>query len=109
MVNGNNTYPGRDLSPFYMTCLGERTQTVGICRFGVYDPTLRACTTELDPGNQFDILSCYDGLYIPPVNLRLVINCCCQLAPTIKYKNRSVATKVAKYSCTLVQVEQCLV
>lgn len=49
MINGNNTYPGRDLSPFYMTCLGERTQTVGICRFGVYDPTLRACTTELDP------------------------------------------------------------
>ncbi|WAR27974.1 hypothetical protein MAR_013678 [Mya arenaria] len=49
MPNGNNTYPGRDLSPFYMTCLGERTQTVGICRFGVYDPTLRACTTELDP------------------------------------------------------------
>ena len=50
MPNANNTYPGRDLSPFYMTCLGERTQTVGICRFGVYDPTLRACTTELDPG-----------------------------------------------------------
>lgn len=49
MLDGNNTYPARDLSPFYMTCLGERTQTVGICRFGVYDPTLRACTTELDP------------------------------------------------------------
>jgi len=53
MPNANNTYPGRDLSPFYMTCLGERTQTVGICRFGVYDPTLRACTTELDPGKLF--------------------------------------------------------
>ena len=51
MLDGNNTYPTRDLSPFYMTCLGDRTVSVGICRFGVYDPTLKSCTTELSPGN----------------------------------------------------------
>ncbi|KAK3095139.1 hypothetical protein FSP39_010723 [Pinctada imbricata] len=47
--DGNNTFVGRELSPFYISCLRERTLAVGICRYGVYDTTLRYCTTELDP------------------------------------------------------------
>lgn len=47
--NGNNTFPGRQLTPFYMTCLLERTLSVGICKYGVYDPTKKYCTTDLDP------------------------------------------------------------
>lgn len=46
--NGNNTFPQRELTPFYMTCLRERTLSVGVCRYGIYDPTLRYCTTDLD-------------------------------------------------------------
>ncbi|XP_061184903.1 uncharacterized protein LOC133192909 isoform X1 [Saccostrea echinata] len=49
MRDGNNTFIGRELSPFYITCFKERTISVGICRYGVYDPNLRICTTELDP------------------------------------------------------------
>ena len=56
MPNGNNTYPTRDLSPFYMTCLEDRTVSVGICRFGVYDPSLRSCATELSPGKGTKII-----------------------------------------------------
>lgn len=49
MRDGNNTFIGRELSPFYISCFKERTLSVGICRYGVYDPNLRFCTTELDP------------------------------------------------------------
>lgn len=49
LPTGNNTFPGRELSPFYITCVQERTLAVGICRYGVYDPTLRRCTADLDP------------------------------------------------------------
>ncbi|KAK3589928.1 hypothetical protein CHS0354_034946 [Potamilus streckersoni] len=51
LPDGNNTFPAREMSPFYMTCLGERTVSVGICRFGVYDPTPRTCVTEFDPAS----------------------------------------------------------
>ncbi|XP_071165551.1 uncharacterized protein [Mytilus edulis] len=49
MADGNNTFPGRELTPFYMTCLRNRTLSVGICKYGVYDPTKKYCTTDLDP------------------------------------------------------------
>lgn len=53
MRDGNNTFIGRELSPFYISCFKERTLSVGICRYGVYDPNLRFCTTELDPCKKF--------------------------------------------------------
>ncbi|XP_069104084.1 LOW QUALITY PROTEIN: uncharacterized protein [Argopecten irradians] len=53
--DGNNTFPDRQLTSFYISCMLERTLSVGICRYGVYDPpTLRRCTTQLDPASVHD-------------------------------------------------------
>lgn len=59
MRDGNNTFIGRELSPFYISCFKERTLSVGICRYGVYDPNLGFCTTELDPCKSSLIYSLY--------------------------------------------------
>ncbi|KAL5005503.1 hypothetical protein ScPMuIL_018959 [Solemya velum] len=67
LSTGNNTFPGRELSPFYITCVQERTLAVGICRYGVYDPTLRRCTADLDPNSVAQYCSIKGNVIFPHV------------------------------------------
>nr|XP_022335507.1 uncharacterized protein LOC111132108 [Crassostrea virginica] len=46
--NGPTSYQGRLLTKFYLQCLNNKTQSIEICRDGVFDPVLGRCTREVD-------------------------------------------------------------
>lgn len=54
LQDGNNTFPGRQNTPYYITCYLNRTILVRTCEDGVYDQTSRACMTKLDPGKTLE-------------------------------------------------------
>ena len=50
--DGLNPYPGRLLTKFHLTCKGNKTASVEICRVGVFDPIQQRCTTDIDPSKK---------------------------------------------------------
>ena len=47
---GNHTFPGRELSPYYVVCLQDRTLAVRSCDNGYFDGTTQQCALSLTPG-----------------------------------------------------------
>lgn len=50
--NGNNSYPGQEMTRKYVVCQSGRTVGEGECRGGYFDPVRRICATRLDSGMQ---------------------------------------------------------
>lgn len=48
--NGNNTFPGRDMSDTFVICWEGRTVSVETCPEGYFDPKQRKCRTEIGAG-----------------------------------------------------------
>lgn len=51
--NGPTSYQGRLLTKFYLMCRNNKTESIEICRDGVFDPVLGRCTREVD-SRKFD-------------------------------------------------------
>lgn len=49
LPDGNNTFPGRANSPYYITCYLNRTILVRTCVEGIYNADTRVCMATLDP------------------------------------------------------------
>ena len=50
--DGTNSFPGRPWGSNYIECTNNRTDAVKNCPTGaVFNPTLKACVSDVDPGN----------------------------------------------------------
>lgn len=53
LPDGNNTFPGQELTPRYVTCMNNRTIKVNQCVRGYFNPSRLACMNRLRPGKCF--------------------------------------------------------
>lgn len=50
LPDGNNAFPGRPFSEYYIKCFRNRTVSVEACQVSLYDQTLRTCSPTIDQG-----------------------------------------------------------
>ena len=56
--DGNNSYPGQDMTRRYVVCQTGRTVGDGVCSSGYFDPIRRICATRLDSGEVYILNTC---------------------------------------------------
>lgn len=76
LPDGNNPFPGRPSSEFYIQCFQNRTVSVEACQVSQYDHSIRSCSPQINP----NLLSshCTDRPFdlIPdPTNCARYFNC----------------------------------
>jgi len=52
LISGNHTFPGRELSSFYIVCFRNRTEAVRSCDNGFFDPESGTCMATISAGEQ---------------------------------------------------------
>lgn len=48
LPNGEQEFPGRLWTPWFIECFLNRTVNIGNCGRGVFDPNIKDCVAELD-------------------------------------------------------------
>lgn len=64
LKDGNNPYPDRPISEYYINCVQNRTVSVEACQVSRYDPVRRKCSTTIDPGMyNFNLACSYESMW----------------------------------------------